>query len=147
MPNAPRQLPPSLRGPPSFMAAPAVPEANMSTHYSTFSRDRPRVKAPSTFIPLKDDIRIWIMEVEDYFVAEGIANSQMQAIYARNYVASHIKKRIMISRFSNDSVEAVKFNDWILLKDWLFVEYGPRGSFMEADLKMAKCKMFDNQSV
>ncbi|CZR63029.1 uncharacterized protein PAC_12926 [Phialocephala subalpina] len=92
------------------------------------------VKQPSIFTPPKNDVRVWIMETEDYFLADGVMDSQLQAVVARNYVSPSIKKRIMMARISNDQAELAMFNNWVLLKEWLFAEYGARSTSTEADI-------------
>ncbi|KAH8787713.1 hypothetical protein BGZ57DRAFT_851059 [Hyaloscypha finlandica] len=144
-----RQLPPSIRGPPTFFNTAVRPEpvvTDYSQHLTT-TRDRPRAKAPSTFNPPKDDVRLWIMEVEDYLVAEHVTDPAIQALTARDYLAQSIKLRVMMARLNGLPQDAAKFNDWVQLKTWLFEEYGPRNTTIEADLRMQRCKMFENQSV
>ncbi|XMA14719.1 hypothetical protein WAI453_007510 [Rhynchosporium graminicola] len=156
-----RGLPPSLRGPPGGLTGmsthiptptpPGFPTYNSApalTPYSTgyLPRDRPRTKAPPTFTPPKDDLRFWILELEDYMVAEGIQDSAQQAALARDYLHSTIKARIQHARITS-APEAIIFMHWQPLKEWLFKEYGIQTSAIEADIRMTKIKMFENQSV
>jgi hypothetical protein len=90
---------------------------------------------------------LWIMEVEDYLVAEQVTDPAIQALTARDYLAQSIKLRVMMARLNGLPQDAAKFNDWVQLKTWLFEEYGPRNTTIEADLKIQRCKMFENQSV
>jgi hypothetical protein len=144
-----RQLPPSIRGPPTFFNTAIRPEPAITDHsqYPITTRDRPRAKAPSTFSPPKDDVRLWIMEIEDYLVAEHVTDPAIQALTARDYLAQSIKLRVMMARLNGLPQDTAKFNDWVQLKTWLFEEYGPRNTTIEADLRMQRCKMFENQSV
>jgi len=86
-----RQLPPSLQGPPAFFRTHPQDGFQQPTAYSgmpfTQARDRPRAKAPLTFTPPKDDMRCWIMEMEDYMIAENITDPAFQALTARDYLA------------------------------------------------------------
>jgi hypothetical protein len=50
------------------------------------TRDRPRAKVPSTFNPPKDNVRLWIMEVEDYLVTEHVTDPVIQALTTRDYL-------------------------------------------------------------
>jgi hypothetical protein len=87
------------------------------------------------------------MEVEDYFVAETVTNPGMQAITARDYLAPGIKKRIMVIRLNGNLEECSKFQDWVLLKTWLFQQYGKKTTTFEADDKIDACRMRESQSV
>jgi hypothetical protein len=87
------------------------------------------------------------MEVEDYLVAEHVTDPAIQALTARDYLAQSIKLRVMMARLNGLPQDTAKFNDWVQLKTWLFEEYGPRNTTIEADLRMQRCKMFENQSV
>jgi hypothetical protein len=49
------------------------------------------------------------MEVEDYFIAEGVIDSGHQALTARDYLSLAIKKRIMMARLHSDPRDAAKF--------------------------------------
>lgn len=138
-----RELPASIRGPP--LTTPLTEVGPENTHGR--ARDRPRAKAPSVFNPPKDDLRFWILEMEDYFVNDGLADTRLQASTARNYLSDPIKKRITYARIYNDVKDTEKFMEWVPLKNWLFEEYGKQHSSLEADMKMNRCKMFDNQSV
>ncbi|KAH7317339.1 hypothetical protein BKA65DRAFT_557543 [Rhexocercosporidium sp. MPI-PUGE-AT-0058] len=147
-----RGLSPSLRGPPVFpsptpQSAPLYPTIGATPEHLVRSRDRPRAKAPSTFTPPKDDLRFWILEIEDYMVAEGIVDSSLQAATARDYVHTTIKKRIQYARLNGTPQEVAKYLHWLPLKKWLFSEYGIQTSAIEADIRMTKIRMFDNQSV
>jgi hypothetical protein len=77
-----RQLPSSIRGPPTFFNTAIRPEPAITDYsqYPITTRDYPRIKVPSTFNPLKDNIRLWIIEIEDYLVIEYITDPVIQAL-------------------------------------------------------------------
>lgn len=137
-----RQLPPGIREPPATLITSLHP-----TSHASSTRNRPRAKAPPSFEGGKSDVRFWIIEVEDYFTLEGITDAMEQAALARSYIGGSIKKRIILARLHNTAEVTKKFENWNLLKNWLFQEYGPTDTGLEANLRMANAKMFDKQSV
>jgi hypothetical protein len=49
-----------------------------------------KAKEPKVFTPRIDDMRLWIMDIQDYSIREDIQNPILQAATAREYLADTI---------------------------------------------------------
>lgn len=142
-------MPSSLRVPPSVHLSAdlqAAPVANSQTAGFVAMPNVRGMEKPPTF-SMDSDIRFWLRKVQDYFAVQQITDSRHQAVMARNWLAPTIDRRI--SNYQNIDNPAFNqtFQDWELLKNWLFSEYGPRHTDLEADDKMERIKQRPGQSV
>jgi hypothetical protein len=76
-----RQMPSSLLEPPSFARHPHTADPTEEVGYLQTHIKHPRAKPPAEFDPRKDDIRIWIMELQDYFAAENTTRNILYQLY------------------------------------------------------------------
>jgi hypothetical protein len=98
-----RTLPPNLQGNPTI--PPSLPRIS-----SRHSRDRPRARALDTYEG-KGDVRLWIMQMEDYFRLERVTKDE-QAMVARDYLAGKLKSRVLLTRLHNPNETNNPFDDW-----------------------------------
>ncbi|MCJ1254169.1 hypothetical protein MMC24_001983, partial [Lignoscripta atroalba] len=105
--------------------------------------DKVKANPPSIFDP-PADIRLWILEVDDYFTLRRIFDPKAQATVACSYLGDTLRRRTQRLRLAGD-VEP--FSTWPKLQSWLLANYGLPDAGLEADLAMDKVQMRHKETV
>ena len=124
-------------GQPNTISRPRTATTNNGT-------DKVKGNPPKSFEPENDDIRIWIMDMDDYFRLRQIHDPLMQATCASSYLTDTVRTRTKRLRLSGNTEP---FETWINLKDWLVQNYAKPDPTLEATLEMEKIRMRWNESV
>ena len=104
-----------------------------------------KVKAnpPLTFNP-PDDIRLWILKVNDYFTLQKITDLSAQAAVTCSYLGDTLHWHTQRLRLTED-VEP--FSTWLKLQSWLLANYSLPDADLKADLAMNKLQMRHKETV
>ncbi|MCJ1436055.1 hypothetical protein MMC27_005433 [Xylographa pallens] len=117
-----------------------------STH-PTGVEQRPRAKAnpPPVFEGPPHDVRLWIMEMNDFLNVNSITDLGLKAATAISYLGQTIKARTQLLRM-NGHLKGV-FENWELTQEWLLDNYFSLSAGLDAELKMDKLRMYKKESV
>ena len=120
-------------------------DTNPSSSARATNNEGEKVKAnpPSIFEP-PDDIRLWILDVNDYFALRKITDLNAQATVACSYLRDTLRRRTQRLRLAED-VEP--FSTWPKLQAWLLAHYSLPDAGLEADLAMDKLQMRPKEPV
>ena len=104
------------------------------TAASTSTDHKDIVKSwPPLMFELGDDVRIWILRMNDYFLLWQIADPVTQAMCACTYLNETLVKRTSWLWLTRNS-EA--FQDWGKLQEWLLMNYAPVNPELDATLEL-----------
>ena len=101
-------------------------------------RDK-RIKCnePPTFTGSPMDIRLWIIDLNDFFNLQLIKGPDTQASTACTCLGSKIETRTQLMRLSG---HRETFEDWVLLQAWLLENYSVGDVGLDAELKLREKK-------
>ena len=120
-----------------------APPPSTTATSTGLEKDKVKANPPSTFAP-PDDIRLWILEVEDYFSLRRITDPNAQATVACSYLGETIRRRTQRLRLSGD---LEPFSSWERLQSWLLANYSLPDAGLEADLAMDKLQMKPRETI
>ncbi|MCJ1484222.1 hypothetical protein MMC06_004390 [Schaereria dolodes] len=108
-----------------------------SAELSGDTRDKIKMNPPPLF-QHGDDIRHWMLEVDDFFRIRQVVDPTVQATVACSYLGDVIRRRTQRLRLAEDTEP---FETWHNLKVWLLKNYGPPDASLDAELAMDKLEM------
>lgn len=123
--NRTEMMPPGLRN--------EIMPTNRQTTSST-SEFRHFMNKPTTFDG-KKDVRLWLLEIDDYLHDYRADSQQECARIAIGFLRGSPKDTIGLARLRGDPNDE-RFTSWTRLKEWLLEQYCPQDNSVEADLRM-----------
>ena len=116
------------------------------TPAATTNIERRKIKCapPSIFTGPPMDVRLWIIDLNDFFNLQAIEGSDIQASTACTYLGAKIKTRTQLMRLSG---QRDIFENWETLQGWLLENYSVGDVKLDAELKMDRIRMRWNESV
>ena len=108
--------------------------------------DRRKIKCaePPVFTGPPMDVRLWIIDMNDFFNLQVIEGPAIQASTACTYLGQKIRTRTQLMRLQG---QRETFEDWERLQVWLLENYSVGDVQLDAELKMERIRMRWNESV
>ena len=112
---------------------------------SSTKEKKNRVKTQSLSIfQSNDDVKLWIMKVQDFFYLQNINDSTLQTIYVISYFNDTLKKRTQRLKLAENTKS---FSSWINLQKWLKDNYERTSVKLNAELAIKTINMKYNKRI
>ena len=135
----------------SGLASPSVRPSRSHRSRTTRETESPspkrrkvKVNNPDIFKGPPQDVRLWIMEINDFLNLQDVTDTSVKAATAISYLGEAIKKRTQLLRLNG--LKAI-FADWQLTQDWLIENYFSQSAGLDAELRMDRLKMFHDEKI
>ena len=124
-------------------SAQSIPWILTAMSASTDHKDIIKSQPPPTF-ELSDDVRIWILWMNDYFILWQITDLVAQAMCACTYLNETLVKRTSQLWLTGNS-EA--FQNWEKLQTWLLTNYASANPELDTTLELDRVTIRQNEPV
>ena len=133
-----------LRGQTLRSQGPATSSRPRTATTTGGTQDKVKGNPPKVFEPDSDDIRIWIMDMDDYFRLRQIHDPFTQATCASSYLTDTVRTRTKRLRLSGNTEP---FENWTSLTNWLIHNYARPDPTLAATIEMERIRMKWNESI
>ena len=124
-------------------SAQSIPWILTAMSASTDHKDIIKSQPPPTF-ELSDDVRIWILWMNDYFILWQITDPVAQATCACMYLNETLVKRTSWLQLTGNSKA---FQNWEKLQAWLLTNYTSANPELDATLELDRVTMRQNEPI